>query len=60
MADLLILAFLLITPGWLIYQWVRARPELEQKGRSVDPLTRSLYFGGQAAAREGLSGRGHF
>lgn len=58
MADLLILAFLIVTPGWLISHWVRARPQLERKERSVDPLTGALYFGTRTAAREGTGGRG--
>lgn len=57
MSDLLIVVFLIGTPAWLIFQYTRARPTLEAKERSVDPLTGALYFAGQEQARNGLSDR---
>ncbi|MBZ9713422.1 MULTISPECIES: hypothetical protein [Deinococcus] len=57
MSTFLILALLMLVPVWLLRRWTKVRPELEQKGRSVDPLTGALYAGGQRQAREGLNDR---
>ncbi|MGM9321392.1 hypothetical protein [Deinococcus aquaticus] len=54
MSDVLILAFLVGVPAVLLWQFVKLRPELERKGRSVDPLTGALYFEGQAEVEGGL------
>lgn len=48
MSTLLILVFLIATPVWLIHQFSKARPHLEQKERPIDPLTGTLYFPAQA------------
>lgn len=53
MSTLLILVFLIATPVWLLHQFSKARPHLEQEGRPVDPLTGTLYF--YAQARQGLN-----
>lgn len=55
MSTFLILVFLIATPVWLIHQFSKAWPHLEQKGRPVDPLTGPLYFNAQAQAHQGLN-----
>lgn len=54
MSTVLILVFLIATPVWLIHQFFKIRPYLEQKEQSVDPLTGVLYFEAQAQAHQGL------
>ncbi|WP_164473370.1 hypothetical protein [Deinococcus psychrotolerans] len=39
MTDFLILVFLIGAPAWLTFQFVKARPVIESKGRFSDPLT---------------------
>ncbi len=53
MADFLILAFLIGAPVWLISQFVKARPDIDKKGRSFNPMTGCLYPPEQDPARNG-------
>ncbi|PTA68788.1 hypothetical protein [Deinococcus arcticus] len=57
MSTFLILVVLIGAPVWLLLRWVKVRPELEQQGRAVEPLTGALYAGGQQQAREGMNDR---
>lgn len=55
MSSFLILALLIGLPVWAVFQAFRLRDVIDDRHRTVDPVTGALFFEVQREARRGMS-----